>query len=52
MKQFVPLTDELIFDHPELLTAPCVPFSQDYDCYRWLDATAPGITSSKEKPHE
>lgn len=37
MKQFVSITDELIFDHPELIHSPLVPFSHDYECYHWLD---------------
>jgi hypothetical protein len=36
MKRFVPITDELIYDHPEDITAPLVPFSLDYACQRGL----------------
>lgn len=52
MKQFVPLTDELIFDHPELLLGPCVPFSLDYDCYHQLNGSEHGKPSHKENTHE
>jgi hypothetical protein len=52
MKQFVPISDELIFDHPELICAPLVPFSHDYDCYHWLDGTKPENTPDKDTSHE
>jgi hypothetical protein len=41
MKRFVPITDELIYDHPERITAPLVPFSLDYQCHRGLAERLP-----------
>ena len=35
MHQFVPLTDDLLYEHWELLSGHLVPFSLDYPCYRW-----------------
>lgn len=52
MKQFVPISDELIFDHPELICGPLVPFSHDYDCYHWLNGTESGNTSDKDNSYE
>jgi hypothetical protein len=52
MKQFVPISDELIFDHPEQIRGPLVPFSHDYDCYHWLNGTDSEHTSDKDTSHE
>ena len=52
MKQFVPISDELIFDHPERIGEPLVPFSHDYECYHWLNGATPEHTSDKEPSHE
>lgn len=35
-KVFVPITDEILYDHPELITAPLRPFTVDQPCFRWL----------------
>lgn len=52
MKQFVPISDEMIFDHPERISGLLVPFSHDYDCYHWLDGAATNKTSNKDIPYE
>lgn len=36
-KVFIPLTDELIFDRPELISAPLRPYDESLACYHWLD---------------
>jgi hypothetical protein len=36
-KVFIPVTDELLFDQPELISAPLQPYSQDMPCYHWMD---------------
>lgn len=36
-KVFIPVTDELIFDRPELISAPLRPYSENLACYHWLD---------------
>ncbi len=33
---FVPLTDEILYEHPELINGPVVPYRADRACYRWL----------------
>ena len=35
-KIFVPLTDEMLYDHPELITAPLRPFDVGQPCFHWL----------------
>jgi|GEM_PF-5408304 len=52
MKQFVPISDELIFDHPEDIREPLVPFSHEYDCYHPLNSAANEHTSDKDTSHE
>ncbi len=67
-KVFIPLTDELIFDRPELISAPLRPYAEDLACYHWLDIRINpddelpgrepgGVTSSKRSfrdayPHD
>lgn len=36
-KVFIPLTDELIFDRPELINGPVRPYNENFACYHWLD---------------
>lgn len=33
---FVPLTDELLYEHPELVTGPIVPYNPQWPCHHWL----------------
>lgn len=33
---FVPLTDELLYDHPELITGPIRPYQSGEECHHWL----------------
>ena len=35
-KVFIPITDEMLYDHPELITAPLKPFNIDNPCYHWM----------------
>ncbi|WP_172597695.1 hypothetical protein [Sulfuriflexus mobilis] len=52
MKLFIPITDELIFDHPELICEPLVPFSLDYECHRYLDGVESADSPDKENSDE
>lgn len=36
-KVFIPVSDELIFDRPELISAPLRPYAENLACYHWLD---------------
>ena len=33
---FVPLTDELLYEHPELIRGPVVPYMTGRLCHHWL----------------
>lgn len=33
---FVPLTDEILYDHPELINGPVLPYTAGQACYHWL----------------
>lgn len=35
-KVFVPLTDEILYDHPELINGPVLPYTAGQACYHWL----------------
>jgi hypothetical protein len=37
IKVFIPVSDELIFDRPELISAPLRPYTENLACYHWLD---------------
>ena len=50
-KVFIPVTDELIFDHPELISAPLRPYNENLACYHWLDVRLnPEEEESSVKP--
>lgn len=36
-KVFIPLSDELIFDRPELINTPLRPYNESLACYHWMD---------------
>ena len=33
---FVPITDEMIYEHPEMIEGPLVPYSAGMECHEWL----------------
>lgn len=33
---FVPITDEILYDHPELINGPLVPYRPGTPCHHWL----------------
>jgi len=33
---FVPVTDDIIFDHPEQIEGPLIPYFAGMDCHHWL----------------
>ncbi len=35
-KVFIPVTDDLLYDHPELITAPLRPYQIDNPCFHWM----------------
>ena len=34
---FVPLTDELLYEHPELITGPILPYDPKWASHHWPD---------------
>ena len=34
---FVPVTDELLYEHPENIDSPLIPYTANIACYHWLD---------------
>lgn len=46
-KVFIPVTDELLFDRPELISAPLQPYSQDLACYHWMDVRLNPLDDTK-----
>ncbi len=35
-KVFIPVTDEILYEHPELITSPLRPYLADNPCFHWL----------------
>ncbi len=33
---FVPITDELLYEHPERISGPLLPYHVDRRCHHWL----------------
>lgn len=53
-KVFVPLTDEILYDHPELINGPVLPYTAGQACYHWLSVElnpeeAPGANMAPKK---
>lgn len=46
-KVFIPLTDELIFDRPELISAPLRPYDENLACYHWLDVRVEALEETE-----
>lgn len=47
-KVFIPVSDELMFDRPELISAPLRPYTENLACYHWLDVRINPQNDSKE----
>jgi hypothetical protein len=35
-KVFIPVTDEMLYEYPELITAPLRPYQIDNPCFHWM----------------
>ncbi len=35
-KVFIPITDEMLYDYPELITTPLRPYQIGNPCYHWM----------------
>ncbi len=47
---FVPLTDEILYEHPEMINGPIVPYRADRACYRWLSVELNPTEDTAPKP--
>jgi len=45
---FIPLTDALIAEHPEMLDGQIIPYNPDLPCYRELAAQETAADATKE----
>jgi len=52
MHMFIPLTDEMLFDHPEQINGPLVPFSVDFPCDRAAGTAPRDQESCNELRHD
>lgn len=51
-KVFIPVTDEILYEHPELITSPLRPYLADNPCFHWMaviDVADPSGTRIKDK---
>ncbi len=48
-KVFIPVTDEMLYEHPELITAPLRPYQVDNPCFHWM-ATIESPEDSMNEP--
>ncbi len=47
---FIPLTDELLYDHPERITGPLMPYSAERPCHHWLAVELNPVDASPLRP--
>ncbi|MFT5572886.1 MAG: hypothetical protein ACI9FR_001810 [Cryomorphaceae bacterium] len=54
---FVPVTDEIIYNHPEQIEGPLIPYSAGMECHDWLaieinpdESLVLGRSAAIEKP--
>ena len=48
-KVFIPVTDEMLYERPELITAPLRPYQVDNPCFHWM-ATIESPESADNEP--
>lgn len=50
---FIPVTDDLIYEHPEQIEGPLVPYSAGMECQNWLsiEINPEGEPGCDEKMH-
>ena len=48
-KVFIPVTDDMLYEHPELITAPLRPYQVDNPCFHWM-ATIESPEDSMNEP--
>jgi len=55
-KVFIPVTDEILYEYPELINGPLRPYQVDSPCFHWMatvesEDKKTGIKSSKKFDH-
>ena len=50
-KLFIPITDELLYKYPELITSPLRPYQIDRPCFHWM-ATIEPVEKEDRNPAE
>jgi len=48
-KVFIPLTDEMLYQYPELITAPLRPYQIDNPCFHWMATVKSDGTDKPDK---
>ena len=48
-KVFIPVTDEMLYERPDLITAPLRPYQVDNPCFHWM-ATIESPEASGDEP--
>ena len=48
-KVFIPVTDEMLYDYPELITAPLQPYQIDKPCFHWMATIESSDDTEKAK---
>ena len=48
-KVFVPITDELLYERPELITSPLRPYKVEMPCFHWMGSV---VEEGDETPLE
>jgi len=48
-KLFIPVTDEILYEYPELITAPLRPYQIDNPCFHWMATSKSDETDKSNK---
>lgn len=46
-KVFIPITDEILYEYPELITSPLRPYQVDNPCFHWMATIESPETDAK-----
>ncbi len=48
-KVFIPITDEILYEYPELITSPLRPYQLQHPCFHWMATIDSGQTGQPTK---
>lgn len=51
-KVFIPVTDEILYEHPELITSPLRPYQAGNPCFHWMATIELEDESDRQVRHE